>query len=69
MPGLNIPPRRGGQAEPGRRVGRQHLHHPRRLFERRRVRTTGVYMDDTSLTRRNNAGVFQEERRAAAGAV
>jgi outer membrane receptor protein involved in Fe transport len=58
VPGLSIPPNgAGGQTAGATGVG---IFTIRGVYSSAGAASTGVYMDDTSLTRRNNAGVFQE---------
>src|SRR6201996_3325016 len=57
VPGLTIPPAgQGGQTVGTNGVG---IFTIRGIYADAGASTTGVYLNDTSLTRRNNAGVFQ----------
>ncbi|HEY4030074.1 MAG TPA: TonB-dependent receptor [Caulobacteraceae bacterium] len=57
VPGLSVPPTgMGGQTVGTSGVG---IFTIRGVYASAGAATTGVYMDDTSLTRRNNAGVVQ----------
>jgi outer membrane receptor protein involved in Fe transport len=57
VPGLTIPPTgAGGQSAGTTGVG---IFTVRGIYSSAGAATTGVYLDDTSLTRRNNAGVVQ----------
>jgi outer membrane receptor protein involved in Fe transport len=57
VPGLTIPPSgQGGQTVGTNGVG---IFTIRGIYANAGAATTGVYLNDTSLTRRNNAGVFQ----------
>ncbi len=58
MPGLSVPPTGSGGSTTGATgVG---IFTVRGVYSSAGAATPGVYMDDTSLTRRNNAGVFQQ---------
>jgi iron complex outermembrane receptor protein len=57
VPGLTVPPPGGGGQSAGTSgVG---IFTVRGIYSSAGAATTGVYMDDTSVTRRNNAGVVQ----------
>jgi iron complex outermembrane receptor protein len=57
VPGLTIPPPGGGGQTVG--AGGVGIFTVRGIYSSAGAATTGVYMDDTSVTRRNNAGVQQ----------
>jgi iron complex outermembrane receptor protein len=57
VPGLTVPPPGGGGTSAG--VSGVSIFTVRGIYSSAGAATTGVYMDDTSITRRNNAGVVQ----------